>query len=452
MKNRSAFRRLAAVPPSEQQHADEGLLRAIGPVALGASVVNVVVGGGIFVLPAVVAREIGAAAPAAYLTAALVMGLVTVSFAEAGRRTVRSGGPYAYVERAFGPFPGFLAGLLTWLAVLFASAAVAAALVDSLATVAPLLKGPIARGATILLLFAVLAAVNLRGVQTGTRLAAATAVIKFAGLVLFIVLAAGFVRSANVEWQWPSSGAGLGRATVLVIFALAGMEVPLCAGGEIRDPGRSVPRALAGALVLVVLLYITVQLIAQGVLGSSIAASHAPLADALARIGPAGGALLLATGAISMFGYLAGDMLGSSRILFAFGRDGLLPHRLAAVHGTTRAPHVAILVHTVLATALAMSGTFTVLAPLSSVAILLLYVGCCAAAYVLVRRPAQAPVSKGSRLAALVPVAAIVGLLWVLSHSTRAELLAVGVVLAAGTVVYRVGSRVRSGSGRHQDT
>ena len=88
-------------------HADEGLLRAIGPVALGASVVNVVVGGGIFVLPAVVAREIGAAAPAAYLTAALVMGLVTLSFAEAGRRTTRSGGPYAYVERAFGPFPGF---------------------------------------------------------------------------------------------------------------------------------------------------------------------------------------------------------------------------------------------------------------------------------------------------------------------------------------------------------
>ena len=238
---------------------------------------------------------------------------------------------------------------------------------------------------------------------------------------------------------------------MLVIFALAGMETPLCAGGEIRDPGRTVPRALIGALALVVLLYITVQLIAQGVLGSSIATSHAPLADALARVGPGGGALLLATGAISMFGYLAGDMLGSSRILFAFGRDGLLPRRLAAVHGVTRAPHVAILVHTVLAAALAMSGTFTVLAPLSSVAILILYLGCCAAACVLVRRPAQESVSKAHRLAALVPIVAILGLLWVLSYSTRPEFLAVAAVLAAGTAVYWLTRRVRSGSARRQD-
>ncbi|HEY7635583.1 MAG TPA: APC family permease [Gemmatimonadales bacterium] len=408
--------------------ADEGLLRAIGTVGLAASVINIVVGGSIFVLPAAVARDVGGGAPAAYLTGTVVMALVTLAFAEAGRRTARSGGPYAYVETAFGAFPGYLAGLLTWLAAAFASGAVAAALVDTVSTVAPPLEQPLVRGSAIALVFAVLALINVRGVQAGTRLASLTAVAKFSGLLLFVALAAPFVRPENLEWSWPTSGSGLGRATVLMIFALAGMEVPVCAGGEIRDPGRTVPRALAVALLLVVLLYITVHLVAQGVLGSSLATSQAPLADALARTGPGGRALLLATGAISMFGYLGGDMLGSSRILFAFGRDGLLPRPLGAVQEKTRSPHVAIWAHTVIAAGLAMSGTFTFLAPIASLTIVLLYIGCCAAAWTLARRP--------------VPLLGIPGLLWVAAQSTRTEFLAVGAVLAAGSVIYWVRGRL----------
>jgi amino acid transporter len=411
---------------------DEGLFRAIGAVGLGASIINIVVGGSIFVLPAALAREVGTAAPWAYLTGTLVMVLVAIAFAQVGRRTARSGGPYAYVEDAFGNFSGYLAGLLTWLAAAFASGAVAAALVDTLSTVAPLLKVPLVRGSALVLLFAVLAMINLRGVQAGTRLASLTAAAKFSGLLLFVVLAAPFVQRENLEWSWPTAGSDLGRATVLVIFALAGMEVPVCAGGEIRDPARTVPRALAGALILVVLLYLTVHLVAQGVLGSGLVISEAPLADALAKLGPAGRALLLATGAVSMFGYLGGDMLGSSRILFAFGRDGLLPRHVAAVHPVTRAPHVAVLVHTVIAAGLAMSGTFTFLAPIATLTIVLLYIGCCAAAWVLVR--------------SFAPLVAIPGLLWVVAQSTRLEFLAVGAVLAAGSVIYWVGGRVHGGT------
>lgn len=428
---------------ADATRADDGLLRAIGAVGLGASVVNIVVGGGIFVLPAALAREVGAAAPAAYLAGAAIMALVTLSFAEAGRRTDRSGGPYAYVESAFGPFPGYLAGLLTWLAGVFASAAVAAALVDSVSTVAPLLTQPAARTGALLLLFAALALVNVRGVRAGTRLATAAAVAKFAGLLLFVSLGASLVQGENVGWAWPADAAGLGRGTILVIFALAGMEVPLCAGGEIREPARTVPRALGSAITLVALLYITVQLVAQGVLGSAVGASKAPLADALARLGPSGRALMLGTGAISMLGYLAGDMLGTSRILFAFGRDGVLPRRLAAVDPATRAPYVAVLAHAVISAGFAMSGTFTLLAPISSVAILLLYVGCCAAAWVLRRRPSSTPLANHDRLSALAPVLAIVALLWVLGHSTRAEFLAVGAVLALGSAIYWLMGRAR---------
>ena len=424
---------------SATARAEESLRRVIGTGGLAASVVNIVVGGSIFVLPAVLARELGTAAPAAYLTGAVVMGLVTLAFAEAGRRTVRSGGPYAYVESAFGRYPGFLAGLLTWLAVVFACAAVAAALVDSLSTMVPLLQAPVARGSALLLLFAVLALINVRGVRAGTRLASAAAVAKSLGLLLFVLLAARYVRAENLNWSWPADAAGLGRATVLTMFALAGMEVPLCAGGEIRDPARTVPRALAAALVFVVLLYVTIHLVAQGALGGGLADSQAPLADALAKGGSGGRALLLTVGAISMFGYLAGDTLGASRILFAFGRDGLLPRRLAAVHPDTRAPHVAIVVHALAAALLAMTGSFAVLAPIASVAIIVVYLGCCAAAWKLAERAGPA--------AAAVPLLAIAGLLWVVSHSTGPEFLAVGAVLLVGSVVYLVGRRIAPAEG-----
>jgi basic amino acid/polyamine antiporter, APA family len=424
----------AVHPPS-----DDSLRRVIGPAGLAASIVNIVVGGSIFVLPAVLARELGSAAPAAYLTGAVVMGLVTLAFAAAGRKTVRSGGPYAYVESAFGRYPGFLAGLLTWLAVVFACAAVAAALVDSLSTVAPVLQRPLVRSAALLLLFAVLALANVRGVRAGTRLASAAAVAKSAGLLLFVLLAARYVRAENLDWSWPTDAGGLGRATVLTMFALAGMEVPLCAGGEIRDPARTVPRALAGALVFVVLLYVTIHLVAQGALGPDLASSQAPLADALAKGGSGGRALLLTVGAISMFGYLAGDTLGASRILFAFGRDGLLPRRLAAVHPVTRAPHVAVVVHALAAALLAMTGSFAVLAPIASVAIIVVYLGCCAAAWA----------STGERrLGAVVPALAIAGLVWVASYSTGTEFLAVGAALLVGSLVYLVARLITATTGR----
>jgi amino acid transporter len=418
------------VPPA----ADDSLRRVIGTGGLAASIVNIVVGGSIFVLPAVLARELGTGAPAAYLTGAVVMGLVTLAFAEAGRRTVRSGGPYAYVEAAFGRYPGFLAGLLTWLAVVFACAAVAAALVDSLSTMLPVLAIPAVRGAALFLLFAVLALVNVGGVVAGTRLASGAAIAKSAGLLLFVLLAIWYVRADNLPWSWPTDAGGLGRATVLTMFALAGMEVPLCAGGEIRDPARTVPRALAAALAFVVLLYVTIHLVAQGVLGADLADSQAPLADALAKGGQGGRALLLAVGGISMFGYLAGDTLGASRILFAFGRDGLLPRRLAAVHPVTRAPHIAIVVHALAAALMAMTGSFAVLAPIASVAIIVVYLGCCAAAWALSERPGP--------VAALVPLLAIAALLWVASHSTGTEFLAVGAVLLVGSLLYLVGRRI----------
>ena len=407
---------------------DEGLLRVIGPVGLTASIINVVIGGGIFALPAALALALGPASPLAFLLGAVVMGLVTLSLARAGRRVARSGGVYAYAAEAFGPFPGFLAGVLFVVVAVLSNAGVAAALVDSLSLMVPGLGRPVGRGITLVGLYGFLTLVNLRGVVTGTRLASGTAAIKFGALLLFVALGLTLVRPENLVWTGTPSAEALGRGVILGMFALAGMEIALGASGEVRDPARTIPRALVLAMTLIVLLYVAIQLVAQGILGAELATSRAPLAEALGRGAPAGRTFILVVGALSMLGWMAGDLLGSSRQFFAFGRDGFLPGSLGAVHPVSRVPHVAIACYAAVSCALAITGTFTGLAILASVAVILLYLTCCAAAWWLSR--------ESQPVAWLVPSLASLGLLWVLSSATMKELLAVGGVLAGAALIY----------------
>ncbi len=121
--------------------AESSLLRAIGVLGLAAGIVNVTVGGGIFRLPADVARGLGAEAPLAYLVCAIAMGLIVLCFAEAGSRVDLTGGPYAYVETAFGPFLGFLAGVLLWILGTMAVAAVSVVFATNAAELAPGAQG-----------------------------------------------------------------------------------------------------------------------------------------------------------------------------------------------------------------------------------------------------------------------------------------------------------------------
>src|SRR5436305_5417104 len=116
---------------------ESSLVRAIGVVGLAAGIVNVTIGGGIFRLPADVARALGPAAPLAYVACALTMGLIVLCFAEAGSRVDLTGGPYAYVEIALGPLAGFLAGVLLWAVGTLVTSAVAVVLIQNVAQAVP---------------------------------------------------------------------------------------------------------------------------------------------------------------------------------------------------------------------------------------------------------------------------------------------------------------------------
>ncbi|HWJ57423.1 MAG TPA: APC family permease [Vicinamibacterales bacterium] len=430
-------------PTPESSTSPDSLVRAIGTLGLAAAIVNVTVGAGIFQLPSNVARSLGAAAPIAYVVCAVAMGLIVLCIADAGSRVSLTGGPYAYVGAALGPYAAFLSGVLLWMLGAFATAAVATVFAASVGQLVPALA-PWQPG-VLLATFGFWAVVNMQGVALAARLNATATVAKLAPLLLIGVGGLFVIRTEHLAVAvWPPA-ADIARTSLLLVFAFAGVESALVPSGEVRDTVRTVPRAIALAMLGITALYLALQVSAQGILGAALAGASTPLADAAGTaFGGWARALLLAGAAISMFGYLGGMTLAVPRLVFALARDGYLPRALANVHPIHRTPQAAIAVQTVLAAALAISGTFEPLAILANVSALALYLGCAVAAWRL-RSTAPAGTAAGARLplAGVAPFLAVPVILWLLTGLTRREWIGFGACVAAASAVYLVARRWR---------
>ena len=418
------------------------LQRHITAWGMGSAILNGVVGAGIFSLPAAMAQAAGAQAPIAYLLCAAVMALVVVCFAEAGSRMPATGGVYSTVASALGPMPGFLCGMLTWMASVLACGGIAGAFASTLGTVVPAVAGGPGRAAVILAAIGAVALINLRGVREASWAISLITAIKLVPLLLFVGVGAWVLATGTVGPPPPLAAkplSGLAGAVILGVFAFSGMETPLSASGEVADGHRNVPRALFGAMGLVAVLYVSIQLVAQKLLGAGLSGQAAPLAAAAARIGPAARAVLVGGAGLSMLAWLASDVLGAPRILFAFARDGLLPRALGRANPRTATPEMAIIVHSALAAGLALSGSFTFLIVASALNTAGLYFLGCWAAWVLHRRGVAMmgpPVSF-----AVLPAAALGGMAAMLVLVCLApwdEIGGLAAVLAASLAIYAV--------------
>jgi APA family basic amino acid/polyamine antiporter len=427
------------VTPSEA-----GLVRAIGARQLTASIINVTIGAGIFVLPAVAAARLGAAAPMAYIVCAVLMALIVCCVAAAGSRVSLTGGLYAYVEVAFGPFVGFLAGVLYFLMATFAVASVASAFAGSVGVLWAAATTPAGRTILIAALFAGLAAVNVRGVKPGVRLVEVVTIAKLLPLLVLVAVGIWFLNPEHLRWPAMPAASAVGETAIVLIFAFVGLEIALVPSGEVREPTRTVPRALFSALAITTTLYLLIQMVAQGLLGPSISTyAAAPLAEAAGRVLGSGGRLLVLAGAaISMFGYVSGDMLGSPRALFAFARDGVLPEAVARIHPRFHTPYIAIMLYAGIVATVAASSSFTQLAILANVAALTLYLMCVAGSYELQRRGVRAGGTPFAVPAGpMIPALAAGVIVWMLSHATRREFAVEGLVLTAASVIYLIRKR-----------
>ncbi len=421
---------------------DTGLLRAMGAWGLAASIVSSVVGASIFKIPGALALSAGIYAPLVIIVCALAVGAVAICFAEGGSRVPSSGGAYAYIQAAFGPRTGYMAGTLLWFGDVLACGAIAAALADLAAPWVPPPLQALSHALVIVGIIGAIALVNVGGVARGTRLVSATTLIKLLPLAVFIIVGASAFHVNTYFQPTEVTSNGIGRACILELFAFTGMEAALCTSGEVREPSKTIPRALGLSMAFVALLYITIQIIAQGVLGAALAQSTLPLADVMTGISPALRNLMLVGAALSMFGFISCDILCSPRILFAFSRDGLLPRMLGRVHARSHAPHIAIIWHAGIAMGLALSGTFNELAVLAALATAGLYIAGCAAAWRLAKEGiALAGAPLKFRWLRAASVLGIVGMLFLIALASRAEILGLIALILLSLGAYWIQTR-----------
>ncbi|HKX98178.1 MAG TPA: APC family permease [Steroidobacteraceae bacterium] len=419
---------------------EAALLRAIGTLALTAAVINSIVGGGIFRMPSALAAQMGTAAPLALVAGALAIVPIALCFAAVGSRVQVTGGPYSYLTATFGPFAGFIGGALMWISNIASSAGVAAALSVQVANLVPALAPPLPRALLITSVYASLLALNAFGVRLGARAITTLAALKLTPLFLLAAIGIVLVDWSQVSFaigDVPSWGA-LGASMVLVMFAYSGMETALIPSGEINDPARDVPRATLAAIALVVLLYLGLQVVGQGLLGPGLATSGVPVADTAGALWTPGRVLLLVTACISMTGFLMGNLLGTARLVFALGRDRYLPHVLGTVSAKHRVPLWALVVHAGIAWVLAIAGSFDTLALISGGAICLVYALVSLAAWRAQSRDLRERGDRPFQLpgGALVPAIAVAAMAAIVTTLSALEWTAIGIALAALVVTY----------------
>tara|TARA_R110002096_G_scaffold435770_1_gene662568 strand:+ start:43016 stop:44251 length:1236 start_codon:yes stop_codon:yes gene_type:complete len=401
-----------------------------------------VVGAGIFVLPGVVAAKLGPAAIVAYLICGVAISLIFLCYAEIGSRVTRSGGSYAYIEEAFGPFAGFISSMLLWFGwAVLSDAALTVAMIETLAIAVPELQEPFWKIVFMLVLFTFMVGTNIIGVKTGVRLYVFNTIAKFVPLALLLLAGFFFIKLDNlIITEWPSF-ANIGAATLVLIFAFSGAECALNASGEIENPSKTVPRGILLGLGSIFVLYLGLQTVAQGVLGAELANNtEAPLAAAANEIfGDWGVKLLIVGGAISIFSTLSGDILVTPRVVFAAARDGNLPKPLAKVHAKYKTPYISIIFYACMIVLLALSGQFKVLAVMASGSILLVYAGVSLATLKL--RLRDGPPTEGQFKMpgkAIIPILSCGVISWMLWQLTMEEALGLLALIAISIIIFVV--------------
>lgn len=353
--------------------AQAELKRQLGLGAASALVVGGVIGLGIFLSPAGMAKALGS--PLWLLIIWLLMGLMSLAgalcYSELATRFPEAGGGYVYLREAYGSWLAFLYGWMLLLVLdpgLTASFAVGAA--DYASTILPL--SPLAMKALAIGTILALAAVNILGVRLGARVMLALTLLKV-GLLVFIVVW-GFLSGLG-DWgnftpfvaQRPGSQPlfdALAGSSVLAFFSFAGWWELTKLAGEVRSPAKTLPRALLMGIFLITVIYILTSaaflyLVPLSDVPSDANAARAFAAQAgVALFGETGGKIFSGIVIVCALGSMAVYLMAAPRVYYAMARDGVFLKQVAEVHRRFLTPARAIALQAVLASLLVAVGTF----------------------------------------------------------------------------------------------
>ncbi len=419
---------------------DEGLKRVIGVPGVALTIVNYTIGAGIFVLPAIVGIQLGAFGIFSYVFCALMLAAIMLCYAEIGSRITSTGGTYAYVTTVFGKLPGFI---INWMLFfgwsMLSGAALLNIIADSMAVIFPVFLNPWVRALLFFMLMSFMVLLNIRSAKQGMAFIKLVTVVKLLPLIGIILFGFAHIKSVNLHWEHLPSITSFGETALVLFFAFAGFESALNVSGEIKNPKRIIPKGILLGGVLLLVIYLSLQIVAQGVLGGQIAAvKDAPLAAvAVEIVGPIGGTILLLTAAFSCFTSICGDLLATPRLLFAGAKDGLFPKFLGKVHPEFATPYMAVTAYGALIFIFSVLGGFQQLAVLASASILIIYLTVILATLIL-RTKKQDDSEKTFRMPGglIIPLIGIAAIIWLLTGLGKWEVLSTLIFIAIVIAIY----------------
>jgi APA family basic amino acid/polyamine antiporter len=344
------------------------LERSLGVVDLVLLTAGMVIGAGIFIVPAETLRKTDGRADvvlAVWLLGGLLSVLGALSFAELTAMRPDAGGIYAYMRDGFGPLPAFLYGWVLFLAIGPATlAALAVAAVPFFEQLVPL--GPVGEKAFALAVVGLVALLNVRGTRESAQAQHLGMLVKGGAIV---VLSLGLLwrgsapifGDAGVSLALaPRTLGGAGGAMIGVLWAYEGWQWVTFSAGEVKDPQRTFPRGILLGTACLVGLYMLANLAYLRALGPAAAArSERVAADAVtALFGPGAASAIAAVLVVSMVSAAITSVLTCSRVFYAMARDGLFFESLAVVHPRFGTPATAVLAVCALGAAFAVTGTF----------------------------------------------------------------------------------------------
>lgn len=419
------------------------LKREVGILALSANIINIVIGGGIFILPATIADTLGAASITAYLVCGFVMIMVMSCFAVLGGFYTGDGGSYRYITSSFGIYPGFLTAILIVTSSFSGDAAVANAIADILGTFVPAFNNVWFRGLFFIGIFFGFGFINIIGIKKGVGFVKILTLLKLAPLVLVVLFGIKEVTLSSLFWEdLPNSG-DIGSMCLILFFAFTGAEKGLSLSGEVKKPEKIIPSAITLSTAVILIIYILIQLISQGILGDALPQyDKNPLAVVARHLfGSFGFHMVTIGAAVAMMGSLSSKILSMPRVLFAASENMAIPvKKMSAIHQKYATPHIAILIYVSLGFLFSVIGGFKELAIVSSASTLLIYLGISFAAIKL--NTLQGKTLRGSfktRVALLIPIVSILLVIWILSKMTlKTMFLFLGVLLLLSLLFFIV--------------
>ena len=290
-----------------------------------------IIGAGIFVIIGIASAEAGSSIILSIIISAIVALFTGLSFSEIAVHIAKEGGIYEFAKDAWTPFMGFLGGILWTFGTTIAAAAVAISLISYVDITLGIVLPEILSATLVILIFSF---INMLGIKNSARTVTIFVIINILVLLAFVVFGIHALNTSNLLDFMPNGINGMLLGAALIFFAFTGFSRITTISDEIKEPKKTIPKAILLSILISAILYVSVATVAIGILGpSALADSTAPLSLAISKIGNPWLLLFVSLGGITATaGVVFTGILGVSRVFFAMARDNELPKKLSYIN------------------------------------------------------------------------------------------------------------------------